>query len=243
MLTGRMFSLVFFVAAVSFSGFAHADGKPRHVTLSAISNEQTHAAGIVILREAYRRIGYTVTFDLLPGKRSLMHANAGTSDGDVARIAGTEKEFPNLVPVPTPIILFQGAAFTKTVTRNIENWNDLKGLTVGIIRGIRYSDTGTKGMDRLIAHDMTHLFRLLDRDRVQVAVATVRAGESEVALNFPDSGIHIIGAPVYTAPLYHFVHKKNVNLVPLLDAAIRNMKKNGLLEQLFIRSLEDSSPP
>jgi len=233
-----LFLVVFLATAFSFFAPTKAYSEKSQVTLSAIANEQTHAAAVLILREAYRGIGHTITFELLPARRALSEANSGATDGDVARISGTEKKFPNLIPVPTPIIMFQAGAFTKTVTKNIAHWSDLKGLTVGIIRGIRYSKIGTEGMDRVVAKDMTHLFRLLDRNRVQVAITVVRAGEIEAAENFPNSGIHLLGKPFYTAPLYHFVHRKNAQLVPLLDAEIKKMSENGLLQELYNRSFD-----
>lgn len=232
----RFRTLALVVAAALASGTARADHTARHITLSAITNEQTHAAAITILREAYHRIGWSATFDLLPASRALAEADYGSTDGDVARIAGTEDAFPNLVRVPTPIILFQAAAFTKTVGRDIRAWSDLGGLMVGIIRGIRYSMIGTEGMDRVIADDMSHLFRLLDQGRIDVAIAVVRAGIIEAAENFPDRGIHIAGSPIYSAPLYHFLNRRRAELVPSLDAAIRAMKADGSLERLYNRS-------
>ncbi len=154
------------------------------VFITAIQNEQTHATAKEVLREAYRRIGYNVRFETFPGQRSIVMANNGESDGDVARIAGTEKEFPNLIPVPTPVILFKGMVFTKNITREIKTWKDLEGLNVGIIRGIRYSEIGTRGLSRYYAEDMTHLFRLLDQDRIQVAIAVSMAGKIEISKNF-----------------------------------------------------------
>jgi len=217
---------------------ALSDDTNKTIMLSAIENEQTHSAAIEILREAYKRIGYSVTFELLPAKRSLTQANTGKTDGDVARISGTEKKFTNLIPVPTPIILFQGGVFTKEVKKKIKKWDDLNGLMVGIIRGIRYSEIGTRGMDRITAKDMTHLFKLLDTGRIDVAVAVIRAGKNELSNNFKGSKIHLIGKPIFKAPLYHFINKKESDLVPILDKAIQDMRNEGMLEKIYDRSLK-----
>ena len=93
--------------SLSIFNEAHAsENKSGTVVVSGIQNEQTHAMAKEVLREAYRRIGYDIRFEFLPGKRSLEYANKGLTDGDVARIAGTEKKYPNLIPVPTPIIFW-----------------------------------------------------------------------------------------------------------------------------------------
>ena len=172
--------------------------------ISAIVNEQTHAIAKVVLKEAYKRIGYEVTFDDLPGQRALEWANKGLTDGDVARIAGTEDKFPNLIRVKVPVIHFKGVAFTKSIDRPISRWEDLRGLRIGVVRGIRYSTIGTKGMDPYFANDMTHLFTMLDKDRIEVAVAVLDAGKIEIEKNFKNSGIHVVGSPLYSAPLVSF---------------------------------------
>ncbi len=198
-----------------------------YVYLTAIQEEQTHAMAKEILREAYRRIGYNVLFESFPGHRSLIMANNGESDGDVARIGKTEKAFPNLIPVPTPILWFKGVAFAKNVDREINEWNDLKGLRIGIIRGIRYSEIGTKGLSPFFAKDMTHLFKLLNQGRIQVAIAVLKAGELEISQNYKTSGIRKFGKALFSAPLFHYVHKKNSHLVPELNNSLQEMEKTG----------------
>ncbi len=219
---------------------AHASEiKSRIVVVSGIVNEQTHAMAKEVLHEAYRRIGYDIRIKFFPGRRSLESANKGLTDGDVARIAGTEKKFPNLIPVETPIIYFQGVAFTKSVTRKIGSWHDLKGLRVGIIRGIRYSTIGTRGLNPFFAKDMTHLFKLLEDDRIQVAVAVLNAGKIEIHNKFENSGIHVMGTPLYSAPLYHFVHKKNEHLIDDLNQTLKDMASQGEIDKILNKALQN----
>ena len=209
----------------------------RSVCITAIQNEQTHAMASEVVREAYRRIGYKARFVSFPGRRSLEMANTGESDGDVARIAGTDKAFPNLIPVPTPVIWFKGIVFTKHVTREISSWDDLNGLRVGVIRGIRYAIIGTEGLNPYFAEDMTHLFRLLEQDRIQVAVTVLDAANVEIHKNFRNSGIHMAGKPLYSAPLYHFVNKKNQHLIPDLNQALQTMTRQGDIDKILDNAL------
>ena len=213
----------------------HARSKPLRIT--GIENEQTHAMAAEILKIAYQKIGCRITVDVMPGRRSLAMANNGDSDGDIARILGTENAFPNLVRVPTPIIWFTGAVFSKTVNKSIRSWEDLKGLRIGIIRGVRYSRMNTQGMAPFFAENMHHLFRLLTQDKIEVAVAVLKAGQIEINKNFKDRGIRVIGRPLTIMPLYHFVHKSHKTLVPRLDAELSAMKTRGemagILDQAF----------
>lgn len=154
--------VLFFVFFLSVAASALAEGQnagSEEILISAIENEQTHAIAKHVLMEAYSRLGYKVVFDDLPGRRALEWANTGLTDGDVARIAGTGTKYPNLIRVETPVIYFKGVAFSKTIDKPVNTWDDLKGLRIGVVRGIRYSTIGTKGMDPFFANDMTHLYQ------------------------------------------------------------------------------------
>jgi polar amino acid transport system substrate-binding protein len=237
---GRLFLVGALLFCVCFAPLADAAGNGREkvLTISTIENEHTQAISKEVLREAYRKLGYTVRFAHLPGLRALEWANAGETDGDVVRIKGTEKKFPNLIPVPTPVIHFKGVAFTKNVEKDIKTWSDLKGFRIGIIRGIRYSEIHTKGLNPFKAHDMTHLFTLLDRGRIDIAVAVLEAGLIEVHNNFKDSGIHVIGSPLYVAPLYHFVNVKHKDLVNRLNQELAGMENSGEMEEIHKNTLQ-----
>lgn len=214
-------------ALTSYADDQDTGHEVKRLTISAIQNEQTHELAKAVIRKAYKRIGIEVDFDDLPAKRALEWANAGKNDGDLARIAGTEKKFTNLIKISTPIIEFKGVAFTSKIDREIRSWQDLNGLSVGIIGGIRYSEIGTKGLDRIFAKDMTNLFRLLLSDHIDVAIAALEAGNVEMHRNFKDADIHIIGQPLYSAELFHFVHKRHKDIVPKIEAALLEMDKNG----------------
>lgn len=240
--SGSFFIKAIIVLYMLLIGYTLSYGKDK-VNISAIESEQTHFMAKEVLREAYRRIGYDVIFTFLPAKRSLEMANFGKFDGDVARIKGTESVYPNLIQIPTPVISFKGVAFSKNISRAIKTWRDLKGLRVGIIRGIRYSEIQTKTLSPYFAEDMPHLFRLLDEDKIQIAIAVLKAGIIEINRHYKNSGIHIIGEPLYSSSLYHFVHKRNMHLVPMLDNALKEMENQGrtskIIEAVFQKQMGD----
>lgn len=216
--------------------FAVENKKDFYIT--GIQNEQTHAIAKRVIEVAYQKMGYKVRFQLFPGHRSIVMTNNGESDGDIARIKGTDKKYTDLVVVPTPVIEFHGVVFTKTITKEINDWSELKGLRIGIIRGIRYSEIGTRGLSPLFAEDMTHLFKLLDQERIQVAIATSKAGQIEVSKNFKKSSIHTIGRHLYSGPLYHFVHKRNQAIVTPLNTILQEMEKRGEIKKIVKTTFE-----
>ncbi|CCK82244.1 conserved uncharacterized protein [Desulfobacula toluolica Tol2] len=214
-------------------------GDIKTVKISVIENEHIHNMARKTVRAVYEKIGIEVIFCELPARRALEWANAGKTDGDLARIDGTEKKFTNLIKILTPVTTFKGVVFTKKIKKGIQSWNDLKGLSVGIIAGIRYSDIGTKGLDRIQAKDMTHLMTLLFLDRLEVAIADLDSGQIEIKKNFPESKIHTIGRPLDSAPLFHFIHKKNKGLVPRFESALRDMLKSGQIDLIRKKVLQE----
>jgi len=60
----------------------------------------------MVLREAYRRLGRTLVVHQLPGERSLVYANEGKMDGELYRKLGLDRDYPNLVIVPVPLLTF-----------------------------------------------------------------------------------------------------------------------------------------
>lgn len=227
-------TLSFILSSVVFSNVSgqQATGITRSVTISSIANEQTHELAKEVIRTAYKMIDYSVEFIDLPARRALEWANYGKTDGDLARIDGTEKKFTNLIKISTPVTVFKGVAFTRNIKKDILSWEDLKGLSIGIIGGIRYSEIGTQGLNPVLAEDMSHLFKLLSKDRIDIAVAVLDAGRIEIYRNFKDSGIQVIGKPLYSAQLFHYVHKKRKDLVPQLEQALQKMKENGKIESI-----------
>ncbi len=209
------------------------------VTISAIENEGTHELIKPVVRTAYRRIGHGVRFEPLPARRALEWANDGITDGDLARIEGTERKYPNLIRISVPVFHFQGVVFSRTVDRSIEDWSDLQGLLVGVIRGIRYSEIGTAGMDRILAKDMTHLFTLLSIGHIEAAVAVRDAGRIEIHRNFRGKGIRVVGEPLYTGPLFHFIHSRNGHLVVKLEAVLREMAASGEIEAMRLEGVKE----
>ncbi len=237
-------SLVFFSLVLSSVTSAYANGQ-RHpeklkvIRISAIENEVTHELAKAVVRAAYQKLGIEIEFYDLPARRALEWANAGKTDGDVARIDGTEYKFTNLIKISIPVNEFKGVAFTKDINRKIQSWEDLKGLSVGIIGGYRYADLGTKGLDRVLAKDNAQLFKLLNVGHIDIAISGLYSGKLIVAKRFKDSKIQTIGDPLHSSFLYHFIHKKHKDLAPRLESTLLEMKNSGEIERIREKTLQE----
>ena len=90
----------------------------------------------LLVKEAFRRIGLEAEIVFNLTGRSLSDVNEGLADGELNRIEGMEKNFPNLVMVPEPNMVMDFVAFSKR-DLPIDGWDSIRGLRVGIVRGGR----------------------------------------------------------------------------------------------------------
>ena len=125
-------------------------------------------------------------------------------------------------------------AYSKLKQVNIKHWQELAPYQVGIIRGIRYAEIGTSGMEVTYAQDTPHLFKLLEFDRVQIVIDTRADGEEELDKREKlKQQVKVISSPLYSAALYHNLHKRHANLIPMLDRIVKEMKHSGELDRLL----------
>ena len=81
-----------------------------------------------ILKEAYLQLGIKISIEKYPSKRSLKMSNSGQVDGEMCRVRGIEKNYPNVVKVPFVLQTADAVVFTKKQGLIISHWNDLKPL-------------------------------------------------------------------------------------------------------------------
>jgi ABC-type amino acid transport substrate-binding protein len=191
-----------------------------------------------VVSEAYDRLQIPIEFIEFPGKRSLYEANAGYVDADLSRVKDVEKEFTSLRRIPTPIFWFEATAFSKSKDLRINGWESLRDLRIGIMRGMVYAEKGVKGLPRVTIVDKpAHLFKMLDSDRIDVAIFSDINGFALIKeLRLP--AIHALKPALERIEAFHYVHKKHEALVPKLDVIFQEMKSSGQLDRMrqdFIR--------
>jgi len=177
------------------------------------------------VKVVYERAGLSVEFVPLPHKRSLQHANEGLIDAEVGRIPNVERKYLNLRRVNVNLINLTGAAYVATPT--IEKYSDdlLDTEQVGIVLGVQWCQK--KMQDRPSTKLTTYdaLFEMLLLNRVNLVLATTASAESVLYNSTQDwKGIRRLEPPIFTAPIYHYVHKKNEHLIPLLEQTIRDLQ-------------------
>ena len=73
----------------------------------------------LIAKEAFRRIGVEIELPYLPTERSISAANDGLHDGELNRIAGMEKIYPNLIRVDESMMDFEFVGLTKNISMTL----------------------------------------------------------------------------------------------------------------------------
>lgn len=184
-----------------------------------------------VLAEAYRRIGIEIVVEKAPAERSLRLASNGLSDGELFRIDGIEKKYKNLIKIPVAINELEAVVFTHRNDIQVQGWQSLAKYRVGIRRGIKFSEQGTKGMAVLIANRNQDLFGALQRERIDIAIIN-RVNGLQLLSQQDLSPIHPIQPAIEKYPLYHYLHKKFSHLAPQLTQELEFMEKSGRITEI-----------
>jgi len=189
-----------------------------------------------IAAEAFRRIDIEVEVIPVVAARALINANRGIEDGIIARIAGLEKEYPNLIRVPEKIVDFGFTAFTRDLKFKVNGWDSLKPYEIGFVSGWQIFEkniTEAKLITKVKTAD--HLFQMLDKDRIEVGLYERWGGAwwiRELGLD-----LQPLEPPVSVMPLFLYLHKQHADLVPRVTQTLRDMKKDGSYQAIYDRNL------
>ena len=186
-----------------------------------------------VMREVYRRLGYQIEIRQFPGARAIQLADQGNFDGELARLSVVRGMFENLVMVPTPIHKLKNVVFTRDADFTPRGWDSLKPFSVVTLTGYKYNEK------KLKEHGINHYLVT----RFDQVLNTVKAGRYDIGLLvmldglrvMKDEGIRglrILDPPLETFPIYHFLHKKQKALVPLVNEKLMELRKEGFVKRV-----------
>lgn len=194
-----------------------------------------------VVGEAFRRAGVKLKLIKLPAERALRNVNAGIDDGDLARIAGLEAEYPNLVRVPEKLMDWEFAAFSRNPALPAR-WETLRGLPVGHIRGWKIYERELAGAPYVVtAEDTAQLFRQLQLGRIDVALYARWQG-LDLLQREGLSEVHMLEPVLARREMFLYLHKRHAARVPQIAEALRAIKAEGLYARLYrekVLSLQD----
>ena len=216
--------------ALPYTGIGASSNNAEAATirLVAAANTADTAVSEVILGKAYARLGYRLEVARYPAERALRLADAGRADGDVQRIDGLASHYPNLLQLKPAINYIEGSAFTADRAISIEGWESLRPYRIGFIRGIKFAELNTVGMDRHPVGDYQALFKMLIKGRFDLGVSPRLNGLYQLK-QLGLEGVTPLDPPLARFDLYHYLHRSHAQLAPKLEAVFREMQASGEL--------------
>jgi len=184
-----------------------------------------------VMREAYRRMGFALEVQAMPGERSLISANAGETDGELYRKAGIDKLFPNLVRVPTALLTYEIVVFTKTAAFEVKDWSSLRPYKIGFVKGIKIIEENTAGMQTEPVTTMHQAFTKLDLGRTDIVLANRLSGLMTVrAHQFP--GVKLLLPPLASFPVFHYLNRHRKDQLAQLSLILKNMEQERAIQRI-----------
>lgn len=184
-----------------------------------------------ILREAYTRLGRNLVVHQLPGERSLVLVNEGKMDGELYRKLGLDRDYPNLVIVPVPLLTFELVVFSRGTSFALNGWESLRPYSLGFVRGNKFAQQNTVGMKVEQVPTMQQAFDKLMKGRTDLVLGH-RASGMAVVHSQKLEGITVLEPPLASFPVYHYLNRKHEALVPRLTRVLKQMRADRTIERI-----------
>jgi polar amino acid transport system substrate-binding protein len=194
-----------------------------------------------VAREAFRRAGYGLRVVSLPHERALLNANAGIEDGDLYRAAGFEKDYPNLVQVPQPLLEQDFVALSRRADVEVRGWSDLARYSVGYVTGNKILERQLQGVGQQTSvRDNAALFAMLAGDRVDVVLINRWVGY--LAVRQAGLVVRVQEPALLRVPMFIYLHRKHESLAPRLATALAEVRSDGTWQRLYDQIIKPLEP-
>ncbi|MDF1644005.1 MAG: transporter substrate-binding domain-containing protein [Pseudomonadales bacterium] len=188
-----------------------------------------------IVKEALDRIGYDLKVTVFPAERSLIMANLGYVDGELARTLAIEQQYKNLIRIPSVIYHAEFVIFSSENVEPINDWHELSSKSVGLVIGMKMIEQNVpKNASISRVKNGYQLFNMLKAGKIKYAVFVKDMGEyilREKNISGVSSGKSILGS----VPSYIYLHKKHMHLSKKLTESLSDMRKTGRVGELTKR--------
>lgn len=186
----------------------------------------------LLLNAAFARAGLKISLVRVSPERALLNANAGIEDGVSARIAGLEKNYPNLVRVPEKVLDFPFVAFARRTKLSSANWDALSKVAVGHIHGWKIFEQNLKpGTSITVVDTAEQLFLMLEKDRIDVGLYERWLGLALIK-KMGITNIHVVEPTLVEREMFVYLNKRHADKIPALTAALRALKTEGFYTKL-----------
>lgn len=192
-----------------------------------------------LIKAVFHEIGLEGELLIYPTatERGMLNANEGVDDGLAMRVAGLEKQYPNLIRVPEEVAVNDFVAITAGPRFVADGWDALKPYVVSYIIGWKVFEYNVpQGKEITLVRDADQLFGLLARGRADVALYERWQGLAKTrAMGIK---VQVLEPPLVRTKMYMYLHKKHADLVPRVAAALAKLKRDGTYQHIYDGTLQ-----
>ena len=196
-----------------------------------------------IIVAVFREAGLEAELQVFPGStaRTLLNANAGIDDGEAMRIAGLEKQYPNLIRVPETLIANDFVAYSTHLKFATDHWKSIEPYVVSYIIGWKIFENNVSQVRELTpVRDADQLFGLLVNGRADLVLYERWQGLARIrSLGLKAQALE---PPLAKTDMFIYLHKKHAALVPRVAQALARLKANGTYQRIFDATLTSMLP-
>ncbi|WP_194945073.1 substrate-binding periplasmic protein [Shewanella sp. TC10] len=175
--------------------------------------------------------------EMLPAPRAERSMLASKAVGEVMRVWSYGEEHPNFIRVPTSYYSVKTAVYVRKGSGiNVQTAADLKGLTIGVLEGVKHSQNVSHEAKSVIkASTPQQLVNLLTRERVDAIVSSYVDGKATIAAMNADKLVEL-STITDTHPLYIYIHPDHAQLAPIIDNTINKLMASGEMSSIILEA-------
>ncbi len=190
----------------------------------------------LVVTEMLHRVGRIPDFEFAEEERGLRALDQGLDDGNLPRVAGLEKIYPNIRQVPGKVMDFNFQVFSKNHDVVIDSWESMQNYNVAFVTGWKILEKNVKSRTITKVSTSDQLFLVLARDRTELAIYEKWQG-LELIRKHGLKGIMALEPPLVTKEVFLYVNKRHEKLIPELAHALEKMKADGSYQRIEERTL------
>lgn len=187
----------------------------------------------LVYQELGRRLNIVIEVDNHEsGERVLLNANSGITDGDVGRIAGLEKRYPDLIGIHVPVYHYEMVVVSKDSHFKVAGKESIMPYNIGVLRGWKILEniaSGAKTVTNLETAEQA--FTMLDQGRIDIALFE-KSQAMVVRKKMGLKEIKILKPNLLEGDWYLYLNKKHQAWVPVITAELLKMQKDGTIKRI-----------
>ena len=194
----------------------------KELVLSAIENSTLTAPLTKKLKLHYQAIGVDISVTPMPAARAVAEISSGNFDGELFRIKEFASIHKDLVRIDIPLATLEGVVLSTKPGLNIKSLNDIQDATIGIRKGVLFSDLTTNGLNTVAVNSNHQLIGMLLKHRVDFVFMSKDNAKALINCH-KFEGIYLYS--VTQINVYHCLHKRHKATAQQLTNRLRQTKQ------------------